>query len=249
MAYVFGKAITYNFYALDERNYNSLAAVTDAPVIHVYKHGHKPSREAAIAGTDNGGLIESITAWTDITNGKSFTIAAIEDPDPTSIQKEYTYWLAINFVLVNSGQVQTLVRALPMQRVSAHHKAITTAISDLEAIFPTIDTYISDANQTNAITTATTRAKIDLEALGFEWAELWRPDRLSDAIAYKALSQLMYGLIREPNDNWQQLGAEYNGTYRAILDSLKVEYIHTQDDDPKMNEPQRAFGGAVRIIR
>jgi hypothetical protein len=249
MAYYFGASIAYNFYAVSERSFVSLAAVTDAPAIHVYKDGFKPSREDAIAGTDNGGLLQTITTWTNITNGKTFTIAAIADPDPASAQTEYTYWLGINFVLVNSGQVQTQVRALPMRRIDVHHKAVTTAQADLEAIFPTIDTYISNANQDNAIVTATTRAKIDLEALGFEWASLWRPDRLSEAVTYKALSQLMYSLIKQPNDSWQELGREYNGAYRAILDGLKLEYINSQDASPKDNPPERVNSGALRVIR
>jgi hypothetical protein len=249
MAYYFGKALTYNFYAISERSPVALSAVTDAPAIYVYKHGYKPTREDAIAGTDNGGRLQSIVTWSDITNGKSFTIASISDPDPTSAQEEYTYWLALNFKLVNSGQVQTHVRALPMRRIDVHHKAITTAQADLEAIFPTIDTYVSSTNQDSAIATASTRAKLDLEAYGFEWAELWRPDLLSEAVTYKALSQLMYSLIREPGDAWQELGKEYNGAYRAILDNLKLEFIATQDGSPADNAPVRVSSGAIRVIR
>lgn len=251
MPYLFGQDITYNFYPINERDYVSLASVTTDPAIYVYKEGYKPSRTEAAAGTDNGGLVGTvITSWSTTTdsNGKYFTIPAIDDPDPTADTDRRTFWAAINFYLQNSEQKQTILRALPLERVAAHHKAVGVAVSDLEAVFPTIDSYVSSTNQTSAITTATTRCKVDLEAHNYEWAELWRPDRLATAITYKALSNLMFGLVQDAGDRWFELGKEYNAVYSSVLESLRLERIDAPDEDPEDNEKQ-PLGGFIRCLR
>jgi len=251
MPNLFGQDITYNFYPINERDFVSLASVTTDPAIYIYKEGYKPDRTSAAAGTDNGGLVGvAITSWSTTTdgNGKYFTLPAIDDPDVTSSTDKRTYWAAINFYLQDSEQKQTILRALPLERIAAHHKAVGVTVANLEEIFPTIDSYVSATNQTNAITTATTRCKVDLEAHNYEWAELWRPDRLATAIAYKALSNLMFGLVQDAGDRWFELGKEYNGVYTSVLESLRVERIDEPDEDPADNESQ-PLGGFIRGIR
>lgn len=252
MPFLFGKAITYTFYPVQEKDYVSLTGVTDNPAIYVYKDTGKPMRAEAAAGTDNGHLVGvAITSWSATAdgNGKSFTIPAITDPEPDGATETRTYWLAINFKLVNSGSTQTIIRALPLQRVSAHHKAISTAAADLEAIYPTIDDHASSTAQTAAITTATTAAKLYLEALGFDWAEIWRPDFLSTAISYKALSLLMLAEIADTGDKWELLAKTYEGIYKGLIDGLKLEYIAQPANAPDDDDPVPVRTYFLRAIR
>lgn len=252
MAYIFGKDITYTFYAIEDRDAIDMSGVTTSPAIYVYKSNYKPDRTQAAAGTDNGGLVGSaITTWTATTrgNGKYFTIPAIDDPDPTSSIDTYTYWLAINFYLKNSEQKQTLIRALPMRRVSAHHKAIDVRNEDLEAIYPGVTTNIvSSANAVAVIGHAITMTELDLDAKGFEYANLWRPDRLNEAVQYRALAEIMLQNMVATDDEWHTLYKEYKDVSNNIVRNLKIEYTTSagaEDDNIK----ETRGGGVVRFIR
>lgn len=252
MSYAYGKAISYTLYAVQETDFVSLASVTTAPAIYVYKDTARPSREDGAAGTDNGGLVgTAIVSWAASSdgNGKTFTIPAISDPDPNSTINERTYWLAINFYLQDSAQKQTIVRALPMRRIDAHHKAVGTSASDLEAVYANIDTYASSGAQTSAITAATTAAKIYLESMGFEWAEIWRPDLLNTAICYKALSLIMIGNVAETGDRWELLSRTYDGVYKTTIDGLKLEFVAQPDSSPKDQEPVNVRTFFTRCVR
>lgn len=250
MPFVFGKDITFTLYPLDEWAALSIASTAD-PAIYVYQDGYKPDRTEAAAGTDNGGLIgTAITSWGATTdgNGKQFTIPAIDDPEPTSEESRRTFWLALNFYLQNSEQKQTVVRALPMERVEVHHKAVGAAAADLEEVFANIDAYCSSDQQTAAINAATDRCQVDLDLMGFEWAQLWRPDRLKTAVVYKALAILAYGEMQGPNDHWYQLGQDYQKVYETIISQIKLEHIDDADQDPALNATQPT-GGYMRFIR
>ena len=242
MTYPFGKDLTYNFYAISDNNdYESLP---DSPEsIYIYKTGYKPSRAQALAGTDNGGLLETIASWSDTSdsNGKTFTIAALDDPDVSSEVRRFTYYVALNFKLSAGEQTQTVIRALPMERVLGHHKAVSTAAADLEAIYTDIDSLRSEAQQATSITLATNMMKDDLTASGFEWVELWRPDELNQAIAYRALADIMLGLITSDSDEWHIRYLEYKETWKGLYSMLKLEYDSTKDGEPDIKEAPQSF--------
>ena len=255
MAYNFGRAITYELFILegdDQEGYVSLNGVTDTPTIYVFDS--KPTREQARNGT---GLtpLQTIVFWSNVTKdsttatGKQFTITAISDPDPTSSKNRYTYWLGINFPLIDSGQVQTIVRALPMQRADLHHEPVGVTKADLEEIFSTIDAIASTAEQESKIQVAVENVKQDLEADGFEWAQIWEPDDLNKIVAYRALSMIMVEKIADTGDKWETRYREYKKQSSDFLDGLKLKYIADQGGTEPQSKEQAVNIRSVRIVR
>ena len=250
MAFSFGKDITYEFYAVEDRDALDLSGVSTAPAIYVYKTGYKPNRTQAAAGTDNGGLVgAAITTWTATTrgNGKTFTIPAISDPDATSNIESYSYWLVINFYLKTGGDKQTIVRALPMRRIAAHHKAIDVINEDLKGIFDSIDIYANSAGQIAAIANATSMTENNLDAKGFEWSSLWRPDRLNEAVKYRAVAQIILGEAQK-NDEFIELYKTFRDVSENTINVLKIEYISQSDARAEEVKKSRG-GGMVRLVR
>jgi len=244
MAYVFGKAITYEFYPLDEEGLRiDMSAVTDAPTIYVFTS--KPTRTAAIAGT---GAAQTVSSWsnTSSNNGKTFTITAISDPDPTSETERYTYWVAINGKLVNSGQSQCWLRALPIRRADAQSGIVSSSQGDLEAVFDNIDSFATSGEQTAAINLAETETKIALEAANYEWARIWEPNDLNQAVTYKALAIILMSKIQEPNDKWHTLSAHYDRIAETIRRNVNLRYDETNAKEPTTKQTEHHY---ARIIR
>jgi hypothetical protein len=245
MPFPFGKAFTYNFYPLADDEFVNIASVTAPEAVYVSKT--KPSDTDARAGS-MADLVQTVSpntwAATADAEGKAITIAAIDDPEPTSAQDRYTYWVSIVWKYAVGAQAQHVIRALPLERTRAWHKNITTAAADLESIWAAVDSYVSSTNQTNAIALAKAELRMDLEAAGFEWALIWRPDDLNTLVAYKAVSNLAYGLGPEPK--WLELGAAWRSTYEAMRDSIKLEYDKYREGKPSGVE--RA-AGVMRVIR
>lgn len=244
MPYPFGRDFTYSFYALIDNEFENLSAISAAEAIYVYKD--KPSRTEAAAGTGSA-LLATITTWSNTAdaNGKYFTIPAIDDPDPTSTIDRDTYWLAVNFKFSAAEQTQTVLRALPMQRVDAWHKVISTAQSDLESIFADVDSYASATRQDNAIAIAKEKLEQEFEAAGFDWALIWRPDKLNLACAYLALSSIMFGL-GAGDPKWFELANEYRNAAKGITDGIKLEYDRLRQGEPTTVEAQHNY---MRVVR
>lgn len=246
MPFHFGTTITYNFYVLDpddDSKFISLSGVTDAPTIYVYDH--KPSRADALIGADSP--LQTIVAWSDITNGKSFTISPIVDPDTDSGTRDLEYWLAVNTVLEDGEQSQLFLRMLPLQRADIHSKRVTIAEADLEAVFPTlIPGLVSTAQATAAIDLATELTADELSNAGYHWAGIWRADKLQTAITYRTLSNLMISLSTDTGDSYSQRHVVYGDVYRQLIESLKIEFDNNLVGEPTETQSMKSF---IRIIR
>lgn len=251
MPFPFGKDIAYKFYALsDEKVYETLPSAPDG--VYVYKEDYKPSAEDARAGTDNGGLLSTITTWADISDdaanlhGKQITIPAIDDPDPNGELRERTFWVAVVYKLQTGEQPQCAIRALPMRRVTSHHFSAAVTPGDLDSAYPFVDDLVSSAVMTSNITLATTLVQEKLSAKGFEWSQLWRPDQLETAITYKALSQIMLNLIVDTGDQWETRYKEFKKVADNTLSAIKVKYDTDENGEPDKVERFGRFGRIVR---
>jgi hypothetical protein len=235
----FGRAFTYKFYALINSEFEDLSSVDDPVSIYIYNA--KPTRDVAAAGTGDwhtAHLIESITAWTDTVNGKTIAVAAIDDPEPTGTVDNRTYWIAINFRYAAGEQVQTFLRALPLVRPQAWHATITTSKEDLEAVFTEIDAYISATKQETGIELAKRVIELEFEASGFEWALIWDVDKLRFAVAYRAVSDLLFGL-KQPE--WMDMARGYRDTSDGILKSIRLAYDSQKEGEPTTTEARDNF--------
>jgi hypothetical protein len=253
MPYAFGVDITYKFYAITpDGDYIALPSAPES--VHVYKEGSKPSFTQAQAGTDNGGLLKTISTWSAIsgdtpsagTKGKQITIAAIDDPDPDGQILERTYWIAFNYKLQADGQTQTQIRALPMRRVTGHHKSIQVTPGKLDEVFDNVDIYVSSTVMNAHIQHAETLTKEALKDKGFEWAELWRPDQLESVMIYRALSQIMMSLIVDTGDQFDRRYEEFKKISETMLSGLNLIYDQSLNAEPDYKE---RFGRYARVVR
>jgi len=245
VSYPYGQDITYYFYPQVD-NAAAVAIPTQNPTIYVFTDSNKPNRAAAIAGTNKLG--SAITTWTVDGKGFYFTIPAISDPDVNSTQSERIYWLAINFILKSGGQTQTVIKALPMERVQGQEKSLSVTVSDLQALFPDVRSYLSDAQLNIMVENALSEIKATLLNKGFKWAQIQRPDMLKTATIFLVLCQVMLSQRKDINDNFDLNYNEFKALYSSSMNGLKLEYDENKDGEAT-EEEQRDVGGYVFLTR
>lgn len=233
MGYPFGQDIKYYFYPQVD-NATAAGIPSQSPTIYVFTDSNKPTRSAAIAGT--GKLGSAITSWTQEGGGYYFTIPAISDPDPSGTDDERVYWIAINFILKTAGQTQTVLKALPLERIQAQEKVLAVTINDIQALFPAVRDYVNDAELNAMIAASIADVKATLLNKGFQWAQIQRPDRLKTAVIFLSLSQVMLSQRKQVNDNFDLNFVEYKALYQSAMNGLKLEYDENKDGEATPEE-------------
>jgi len=224
MGYPFGQNITYWFYPLLDNDTADIPTAVQSQTPSIYVFGENvPNRSDAASGA---GSLQTISSWTWSSSKKawSFTIPAVLDPHPDSNIPTRTYWIAVNFILQGSGQTQTAIKPLQLERVVGHDRVVSVTEDDLRAYFPQIDAYSSDVQRKAFISQAIEEIKGELRVKGYEWAKITRADRLNLCVTYKALAMIMLGQVQEPSDKFSIKYQEYKAGFQANLDSLKFEY-------------------------
>lgn len=235
MSYVFDRDFTYDLFPLNplSREYEDMSSVTSAPTIYIFGEDEKPTYAQAQAGT---GAIATISTWVDVelngNHGKRISIDGIADPEPDSHVERRLYWLGINYKLDPSEATVTLVRALPLIRATLHDEPVSTSRSDLSAIYKDISVIASDDQQDDAIVKAISLIRQELEADGFLWAKIWRPKELNDAVAFKALSMIMFGEMAQTGDRYNTLAMTYKESAGTLLSGLKLEMSDRAIEEP-----------------
>ena len=238
MPYSFGRDITYKFYPLKEESFTDkfedIALLTDTPDIYVF--ADRPDRAKALAGTSN---LASITSWTntDDGDGKEFTIPALDDPDVDSAKDIYSYYIAVNFTLQDTEQVQTVIRLLPMRRVIGHASTAEPSLQQIVDIYSEAQKYFADYKIENAVKVAFQNIKVELQAKGFEYCSIWNPDALQNCIAYKALSSLALTQF-SGTGVWESRFEEWRDTASSLLSSIRL-YLDKDMDGAPDGAPQQ----------
>lgn len=233
MPYPFGVSFPYTFYPI--LNDQPVRLPSQTANLHVFED--MPSRSAALAGTGALGSY-SATVPANATN-VTFTLDAIEDPDVTADEGSATYFVAIVYKLQASGQDQVIVRALEIERVKAHHKTLSIGAADLEAVWKAATTYASGSDISTKVATCTDELKAELRDKGYEWAAIWRPDRLRNVLVHRVLSGIALEQMQEANDAFQALADRFSETATRLLSSLKLEL---GEQEPKAEVKQASMG-------
>jgi hypothetical protein len=239
--YLFGQNLTFEFYPLAYDSSLSSAQLLNISLVNAYVFTDiaKPvSVAASQAGT--GASQGPITSWTAGNGGFSFSISSINDPSPELYLSRYIYWVAVNFRLDTGAQIQTVLAPLELWRVDASFTRIGTDDATLEQFFPSIDSLYTQAQQLAAISAATLAIKSRIKAQGFDWARIYRLDRLNLIVAYKALVILFIGQTTGSGSRFPDLVEYYTGELEAALKSLTMEY---EDDSraPEVVKQPNAF--------
>ncbi len=246
MGYPFGKDIAYTFYPIADET--SVALPAQTATLYLYATESRPSRSEVASSGANATANYSSTAVSANDTSIAFTITAadIPDPDQNSEKDRYTYWVVVKFILKASGQAQYELRALQMERVAGHHKALAVVSGDLTAIYPYATTYASSGEITNFITVATDEVRARLRSEGYEWAQVYRPDRLKNATAHLALTKLAVAQIQSGGDDFKALYDIWFKSYENFYNSLAFEYDQYKTKAPTTTATK---GGYVFISR
>lgn len=225
MSYAFGKDISYSFYLRDENNeIVDLSNLTDSPNIKIYED--IPSRDTVDAQTGD------ITSWAALGDGgKSFTISAVSDPNPSSANDTDVFYLGIKTPLQNSGQAQIFIRALPMRRASITSDPLIVVRADLQKVYQGVDAITSDVQQDAKLSESTSFIKQEIHK-EFDWASIWKPSELKNAVLYRALYLIMLNQIVDDGDQWTLRAKEYKTIYSSFLSSIKFRFDANQDGTP-----------------
>jgi hypothetical protein len=245
MPYTFGQDITFWYYPLLDDTSFSPTLATPTPNIFVFSA--RPSRSDAEAGPGDVGSPITSMSWDAGKKAFSFTIPAIDDPDPDSETRERTYWVAINHSLQSAEQTQCVVLAFTVERVRGHQTEVGTDLDDLKSYFPQVGACASEADQLNFIEKATNNVRDKLKGEGYSWANIHRPDRLRELVALRALSLILLIQIQQGNDKFKVKYDEFKGMFQDAFDAIVFEY--DSDGDGEADTDVRASNDTLILLR
>lgn len=240
--YNFGRAFTYEVHVNDANG--DTIDISDATFVSAYIFSTKPSRDDALDGTS---AVQTIADWTIVSTYATLAVSEIEDPSTGSEFMRYSYYVAISFKFDGSTQTQTIIKELPIERITSQQSIIGVTYSDVLAFFPTLSRYFSNVNDITSMITATEEEmKVELSGAGFEWANIWHPKALASAVKFRVLSNICLMQSVDAGDEWNEKYTEYGRLYRNLIDSTKLEYDKTQSGSIEAKPSMSSF---IRIIR
>jgi hypothetical protein len=246
VTYPFAQDFTYHFFPLVNEDAATVAANVQSQTPAIYVFLNRPDRTSASNGT---GSLQTISTWTwgaTYDGAWDVPVSAVADPNPTSEQRQWLFWICFNFVLKLGGTTQCVIREMPMERVTGQGNTVTTDQNDLRAIWPQVDAYASEPQRKAYITQSTEEVRAYLRAAGWEWSRINRLDRLNMVVAYKALAIICLGQSQAPNDKFYAKYVEYRDTYKEMRDSLRFEY---DANGLGATDTTQTQGGTLFVIR
>ncbi len=235
MKYQFGQDITHTFYAsLDGEPVN---LPSQAPSIFLWSDDKKPaSISAAQAGTGATGA--EIAYWTHSATApypRTFTIPAIDDPDPEGTETAQGFWLAINYIAQTAGTKQTVMQYFECERLRPTDGIPGTIAADLKEVYPAISAYLSDTQLGDFLSIAEEEMRFELESKGFDWVRIYDLKKTRLALAYKAIALCALSQIKEDNDKFHLRLQEFGRRYEAFLSTLTLPVDVDKNDMPDGN--------------
>lgn len=247
MRYPFGKDFTHWFLPLDPDGLPltvSAAVQTQTPAIHIFRD--QPTVAQGAAGT---GALQSIISWTwdSSRNGWSFSVNAIDDPNPGNAPTVETYWAAFNLFLDSGETVQTVLTTLELERVSAHTVPLDVDEDDLRGHFPQINSYSTEAQRLTYIQNAIDHIRSELKSRRFLWVRLHRPDQLKKLVCYRAVAMLCLVQYQGGNERFWKLYTEFTKFYDIELGGLEIPV--DLDGDGKKDADVKPKDGTIMFMR
>lgn len=230
MTYPYGQDLTVWFFPLVDDDAFQPSSTSQTPNIYVF--AERPSRAVAIAGTGAIGSAITTWSWDAGRGGFSFTVPAIDDPDPTSTVTQDTYYLGITVKLQASEQNQTFVQSILLERVSGHQTDVNVTLEDMKRYFPQAGAYCSEADRLGYIAEAINEVQDKLRGIGYKWARIQRPDKLKRVVTLRALALLLLFQLQQGNDKFAIKYQELKQMASDAFDALKIEYDSDGDGEP-----------------
>jgi len=238
---IFGKDFIRLFFP--ELDGEGLNLYSQSPTIYIFDA--QPTRTDAAAGT---GADSTISSWTEQDTApfaRFYTVPAIDDPEPTSTTNSRTYWEAINFRYAAAEQIQTLVRAFEIERVTALDDLLIASKNELKGYFPGLSNYVDDNDLDEYLVLATDKVKNDIQKKGLDWYKLREHSRLKLALIYKTIALSQLGQIREVNDRFKFRFDQFEKWYTEEMAALVLPY---DSDGDGLAEEKRTPGDSTQFL-
>ena len=241
-AYVFGRSFTFNLYTFEDRT-----QITNLPAQTVtgYCFRDQPSRADALSGSGalSGPFTQILAGGT---GNISLTVPAIVDQDSSSILNYRMHWIAVNLILATGGQVQTIIKAIRVERASGQDSEIGVTLQSIQDIYPDVTEYLSTGEINAMITLAKADLLDDLTNKGIDWNQVNRPDQLFNALLFNTLTYIYNSQIQREGDRFYVSSAKAQTRYESIKSNLKLAFDATQ-----MGATTEVVktGGQIRMVR
>lgn len=226
---VFGKSIVRRFYPYDQ-NGNPCQIPTQDPAIYVFSS--QPSRGAAAAGTD---AVATVITWTQSAVTPwvcEYTIAAIDDPNPTTTLPGVDYWIAINYKAELTEQTQTRIEYVWIERQRASATIPETTKEDLKAIYPALSDYISDPELDKFLVFATDQLKLTLKGRKLIWDQITDLRDLRLPLTYLTIALCAFSQVKEEGDRHDRRYNVFYKLYSDTMDAISIPYDADRDGVP-----------------
>jgi hypothetical protein len=240
--YVFGQDISYTFTPYID---GDTVAAIPSQTAKLLVYNSEPSRSQVVAET--GHVFGPYTkAWVANSTSVTFAVEAIDDPDISGTDYDAVYWVGIKFILESGGVEQIVIQSLPLERVKGTASALMVTEADVKEQFEPIGSYASTKEVLDQILIQQELLKVELESKGYEWAHIWRPDKLKRAVVFSTLGALLAQESTRDGDQFDKLSKRFDTNAQGFLKVISLEY-----DASKNNEPDSVVqaAGYTRIIR
>ncbi len=241
MRYAFGQDFNYVFTPYVD------GEPTKASHSHTAKllvYSTEPSRSQVTDET--GQLATYTTTWESGASSMSFSVEAIDDPRPTDTDKDETYWVGIKYLLESGGQTQIVIRALLLERSRGTSALLDVTVADIEDQFKQITTYVSPVEILDQIAIQKELLKVELESKGYEWAQIWRPDKLKRAVVFATLGALCANESKRDGDQFDKLSRRFDTNAQGFLKVVSIEYDQSDNSEPDAVVQGAGFSVVVR---
>jgi len=268
MKALFGKAFSYDFYALSADEVSNIELPASPTSIYLFEE--RPTDDEARNNT-SGTAIQTVSAWTTTADGygKRISFSRVDDPDPTirneggsyyyskkigyyddSDSLEREYWIAINSPLEvgDVAQHAPILRSIRLCRVWGQESKVNVTVADLvrlESHLTIHCDYLGDLTQ--YIDTAEYRVRMKLVGCNVRWGDIVDPEQLNLCIAERALYDFLSGQSRGAGDVAENLSMKHKEEYKDCLKQLYIEL--DKDRDGKSEGKRNASNPTLEFFR
>lgn len=244
MKYPFGQDFVYEYYPIVADDAFTPSDTSLTPALYLFTDS--PDRAKAAAGT---GAVWSGTTWT--WNGSkrcfSFTIAAVDDPGPTSTNQTEDYYLAINVRLQASEQIQTTVQRLLLERVLGHDSTAAPTVQEVAEEFTPITSYAKESEIYSYILKAQEDVRDALKVQGYQWARIHSVKELKRAVTFKAVLRFLLVAVQQGGDKFVFKYNEYKELYTGAL--ATVQFLYDSDGDGVPDAEAESGSSTIWVAR
>lgn len=228
--HVWAKDIQRSFYPMQGNT--PLALPTQS--ITGYLFSDKPSVTVGQAGTGSVGSLTQLSQNSNSPYEISYEFAAVDNPQPDALEYSKEYWEALNFVIEESGETETIVRSILLAKIENLDSVPGTTVQDIKDVFPAIEAYLSDSKLLQFISIAESDIKDQFRKQGFRWSRLYDLSLLRYALAYKAISEASIANIKQAEDRHHVRARYYDKKYEDKLKSIFLLYDEGNDGSPEV---------------